>query len=153
MSNSFSASVAIGKDLLALARDGLIFLLVLLLIFFPATLKKRLVDAGIREGEFMGLKWSAEDVIKTDSALNAAQSTLESLSEQLKESNSLLAQARTELEGTRLSAQLAQQVESNKDSLRVAVRKGGAILYRLNVNQPKVTEARRIVNLEKAQRR
>lgn len=153
MPNTFSASVATGKDLLALGRDGLIFILVLLLLFYPATLKRRLVDAGIREGEFMSLKWSAEDVIKTDSALNGAQATIASLSEQLKESNGLLAQARTELAGTRLSAQLAQQLESNKDSLKVAVRKGGAILYRLNVNQPKVMEARRMVNLEKAQTR
>lgn len=150
MSSAFSAHVATGKDLLSLARDGLIFFLVLLLLFFPAALKKRLVEAGIREGEFMGLKWNAEDVIKTDSALTVAQATIASLSEQLKESNSLLAQARTELSGTRLSTQLAQQVENNQDSLKVAVRKGGAILYRLNANQPKVMEARRMVSLERA---
>ena len=152
MATAFPAIVATGKDLLALARDMLIFGLVLMLLFFPTALKSRLVAAGIREGEFMGMKWTAEDVIKTDSALGVAQATIASLAEQLRESNTLLARARTELAGTGLSAQIAQQVESNKDSISVGVRKGGAVLFRIAVNQPKVEEARRIVNLEKARR-
>ena len=50
-------AISIGKDLFSLLRDGSLFLLALLLLFFPARLNSVLVSAGFEEGSIVGFKW------------------------------------------------------------------------------------------------
>ena len=66
--NATKSLIASGKDLLALLRDSLVFLIGLLLIFFPSCLNDRLSKAGFQEGEIMGLKWKSS-LVQSDQAL------------------------------------------------------------------------------------
>jgi hypothetical protein len=60
---SASKLVALGKDLVALLRDLVLFVLALLLLFFPATLNNVLTNAGFEEGSFVGLSGSQSFLI------------------------------------------------------------------------------------------
>lgn len=46
--------IALGKDLVALLRDGALFLLAVLLIAFPTQFNTILVNAGFEEGRIVG---------------------------------------------------------------------------------------------------
>ena len=90
---SLSGAVAIGKDIVALLRDGALLVMAVLLIFWPTRVNSILVDAGFEEGSFAGLTWKAK-LSETDDALVEAQATIEDLRTQ----NHKLSEA---LEGTK----------------------------------------------------
>jgi len=73
-----AASVSLGKDLVALLRDGAIFVLALLLIVFPLQFNSILVNAGFEEGSLVGFKWKST-LVESDRALKDAQGTISDL--------------------------------------------------------------------------
>ncbi|MBA4285894.1 MAG: hypothetical protein C0434_10230 [Xanthomonadaceae bacterium] len=70
--------ISLGKDLVALLRDGALFLLAVLLLAFPAQFNAMLVGAGFKEGNVAGFKWQAS-LTETDSELKKAQDTISEL--------------------------------------------------------------------------
>lgn len=89
---SVSGIVATGKDLVAFLRDALIFLLALLLLFFPKKLNDKLVEAGFEEGSVVGFKWKA-GLAQSDISLKEAQASITDLRAQLDSVSHLLSQA------------------------------------------------------------
>lgn len=104
--------VALGKDLVALLRDGALLVLAFLLIVFPAQFNALLVKAGFKEGSLAGFKWEA--ILDTNDALLEAQATIASLQEQLDKTTKALAAASTGREDEALKASLAKLEEENR---------------------------------------
>jgi len=106
--------ISLGKDLFALLRDGSLFLLALMLIFFPKSLNEVLTNAGFEEGSIVGFKWKAR-LVETDDALKAANTTIESLQQQLKQSNDALAAATAAVPAGELREKIQQVEQSGRD--------------------------------------
>lgn len=58
--NKFEKAVAIFKDTLSALRDGLLFVVFLLLFFTPAKVNQRLKEAGFTKGSIAGFEWQAK---------------------------------------------------------------------------------------------
>src|SRR5947208_6846530 len=76
--DGITATVGIGKDLVALLRDGFLMVLAALLIFWPHAFNDLLVNAGFEEGSLVGFKWKAS-FAETRTKLEQANATLEDL--------------------------------------------------------------------------
>ena len=68
---------AIFRDVVSALRDSVIFLLFILLLFLPTTIKERLVEAGFTKGKIAGFEWEGEikEAAKTTKA--AGQTVVE----------------------------------------------------------------------------
>ena len=141
-----STYVATAKDLLSFLRDLLIFLLVVLLLCFPAALKQRLVAAGIREGEFMGMKFTAEEIDKTNISLNESQMAITNLKKQLDSTSQLLAQAQTKITDPEFKAEVSKMETKNADVVATASMIQTSVKQTIASNAPKVLAAQEIVN-------
>lgn len=65
MKERFSKSVATAKDGLAVFRELLIVLVLMLLLLFPGVINNRLQGAGFVEADLAGLKWkSAQQAVQ-----------------------------------------------------------------------------------------
>lgn len=51
---------ALFKDLISSLRDGIFFVLFVLLLFSPATVKDRLIAAGFTKGSIAGMEWEGQ---------------------------------------------------------------------------------------------
>lgn len=65
---------AVLKDVVSALRDSVLFLLFLLLLFAPATIKERLVSAGFTKGSIVGLEWEAQVKSVADQTKSVGQS-------------------------------------------------------------------------------
>lgn len=92
---SLSGLVAIGKDLVATLRDGVLLLVVLLLLVWPQAINRILVAAGFESGSFAGLHWKAK-LSETDDNLIRAQAAIADLKEQNDQLSKALAEANAE---------------------------------------------------------
>lgn len=75
--------VALGKDALALLRDGLILLILVLLLGSPVFFRDRLVQAGIVKGNLFGVEFDLLREAATDSTAELAEQ--KRLTEELKQ--------------------------------------------------------------------
>lgn len=75
--------IALGKDTLALVRDGLILLMLLLLLGSPVFFRDRLVQAGIVKGNLLGVEFDLLREAATDSTAELAEQ--KRLTEELKQ--------------------------------------------------------------------
>jgi hypothetical protein len=57
---SLETSVSIGKDIVSMLRDSVLFILFLLLLFSSDMMREQLSKAGFTEGSFGGLTWRAQ---------------------------------------------------------------------------------------------
>jgi len=132
--------MAIGKDLFALLRDGSLFVLAALLLFFPKSLNDVLTSAGFEEGSIVGFKWKAR-LVESNDALTSAKATIESLQAQLKQANDALAAATVAVP----SGELRTRIESVERSGRqVEERSAGAsamVGSTISANAPLVERA------------
>ncbi|HVG21192.1 MAG TPA: hypothetical protein VNI02_19245 [Blastocatellia bacterium] len=110
---SASKFVALGKDLVALLRDLVLFILALLLLFFPAKFNSVLSNAGFEEGSFVGFKWKPK-LLDSDAALKEAQVLITDLREQNENMSKALADAQSKLNDPALKDKLAKLEEANK---------------------------------------
>lgn len=76
--SSLASSIGIGKDLVALLRDGAILILAVLLVAFPVQFNSILVNAGFEEGSIVGFKWK-KGLVQSNNALQDAQNTISKL--------------------------------------------------------------------------
>jgi hypothetical protein len=78
---------ALLKDLIAASRDGILVVLALLLLLFPATIKERLLDAGFTKGNIGGLEWEgiAEETRTVGQAVSQADEQYNELIDRLAE--------------------------------------------------------------------
>jgi len=76
--SSLASSIGIGKDLVALLRDGAILILAVLLVAFPVRFNSILVDAGFEEGSIVGFKWK-KSLVQSNNALQDTQNTISKL--------------------------------------------------------------------------
>lgn len=134
--------LSVGKDLFALLRDGSLFVLAALLLFFPKSLNDVLTSAGFEEGSIVGFKWKAQ-LVESNDALTAANATIESLQGQLKQANDALAAARAAVP----SGDLRTRIETVEQSGRqVEQRSAGAsdmVRSTISANAPLVERAQR----------
>jgi len=56
----FERRVTLLKDLVSALRDGTLFILFLLLLFTPATMKEKLLAAGFTKGSIAGMEWEGQ---------------------------------------------------------------------------------------------
>jgi hypothetical protein len=91
-SSRLAAAIDLGKNGLALLRDFMLFLLILLLLLFPTRLNDILTRAGFEEGSIVGLKWKAK-LIDSDVALKEARVVINDLTARLDATSQALMRA------------------------------------------------------------
>ena len=113
--SGFSSSkiLSSGKDLVALLRDSFLFILLLMLLFFPGKLNNTLVKAGFKEGNIAGFKWEA-GITQYDSALKQSQATIALLKAQLDSTSKVLLEAEAKTSDPELKQKLEEVKEENK---------------------------------------
>jgi hypothetical protein len=111
--NLFSTWLPLGKDSVALLRDSALFVLVLLLLFFPNTFNTILSNAGFEEGSFVGFKWKPK-LLDSDKALKETQGLIAELREQNDKLSKALGDAQSKLSDPALKEQYAKLEEANK---------------------------------------
>src|SRR5205085_5525173 len=77
------------KGIVSIVRDGLITIILILLLFVPATVYKSLIDAGFTEGDIGGFKWKAA-VEQNTEKLSGAAKTIVTLQDQLSKTQTAL---------------------------------------------------------------
>ncbi len=84
-SNKLQTFTALLRDLVSSLRDMVIFLLFVLLLFAPTTIKDRLVAAGFTKGSIAGFEWEAQikSVSETTKAAGVSVSQAKENYEQL----------------------------------------------------------------------
>lgn len=93
------------KGIVSIVRDGLITLILILLLFVPATVNRSLIAAGFTEGDIGGFKWKAAVEDNTEK-LNVAAQTIDTLQDQLGKTQTALKQSEDGRQ--KLADQLAQ---------------------------------------------
>ncbi len=114
----FALAISLGKDLIALLRDGALFLLALLLVAFPARFNSILVDAGFKEGNLAGFKWQPSLVTSTND-LKEAQAKISELQRQNNEQAIALKEARAQVTDSALKQRIAN-LEENGNALQTS---------------------------------
>ncbi len=71
------AVCAVAKDVVSVLRDGVIFLLFILLLFAPGTINKRLTEAGFTKGSVAGFEWEAQIKSATETTKTAGQTVVQ----------------------------------------------------------------------------
>lgn len=139
-------AIAIGKDAFALLRDGSLFLLAILLLFFPTKLNDVLTSAGFEEGSIVGFKWKAR-LLETDDALQAANATIESLQAQLKQANDTLAAAQAAVASGELKTRIQHVETTGRDVAAASIEAAQAVRSTIAANVPLVERARQSVRV------
>lgn len=132
--------LSLGKDAVALLRDGSLVLLAMLLLAFPGTLNDILLRAGFEEGSVVGFKWKAK-FVQSDDSLKSAQTTIASLQEQLKKSNDALAAANTSIQNGELKATLQSVERTGREVATATAKVQDAVRATINSNAPLVEKA------------
>ncbi len=140
-----SRLLALGKDLMSTARDASIFVLGLLLIAFPATFNRILVDAGFEEGNIVGLKWKA-NLSRSDQALNDVRARITDLERQLTNNQKILREAQARLQDTALGARLKAMEAENKATRAQAQALQATLGAVIQSNAPLVDQANRTLD-------
>lgn len=132
--------LSVGKDLFALLRDGSLFFLALLLLFFPKFLNDVLTNAGFEEGSIVGFKWKAS-LVETNEALTTANSTIETLQAQLKKANDALAAATAAVPSGELRSKLESVEKSGRKVAESTANASELVRSTISQNAPLVERA------------
>ncbi len=111
--SSAAGWITMGKDAVALLRDLLLLVLVLLLLFLPHKINQVLSEAGFEEGTFVGIKWKPK-LLKSDEALKEAQVLITDLKEQNEKMSKALADAQNKLNDRALKEYLTSLEKTNQ---------------------------------------
>ena len=109
----FSNLVTTGKDFIAMLRDGILLLLVILLVAWPKSINNILVEAGFEEGSFAGIKWKAK-LKESDDVLLEAQSTIVDLREQNNKLSQTLSDAKENINSKKVKNEIENLEGLNK---------------------------------------
>ena len=132
-----SAIVALGKDLVAMLRDGVLLLLAILLLVWPQAINNVLVAAGFEEGSFAGLKWKAR-LSGADAALVKAQTAIADLKEQNDKLSQTLAEVQSGLSDPKLKADITAVGRSNSEVAESAATAQASVASSIAANAPLV---------------
>jgi len=105
--------ISAGKDLVALLRDGTLFLFAVLLIVFPTQFNAILVSAGFEEGSIVSFKWKA-NLVKSNQALEEARETIADLQRKNDELLNEIAGAKGEVKNPVTEERLAKLEDENR---------------------------------------
>lgn len=108
-----SATVGVGKDLVALLRDAFLMVFALLLIFWPHTFNDILVNAGFEEGSLAGFKWKS-GFAEARAKLEQAEETLKTLKETNANLTVQLAEAKKFVNDDALKAKITSAEQSSE---------------------------------------
>lgn len=104
--------ISIGKDLVSLLRDGTLLLLAIFLVIYPDKINFILKNAGIKEGNFAGLKWESS-LYNSTQALKEAEVKISELQREKNEQSKALTEAKTMLGDSALKQRISQLEKSN----------------------------------------
>ncbi|HWU80853.1 MAG TPA: hypothetical protein VN158_12405 [Caulobacter sp.] len=142
--------VAVGKNLLALLRDGALVVVFLLLLIVPKFVGDRLARAGFEEGDLMGFKWknTATEIgakaTKLDQQLKDANLVIASQSRQLAENQDKL--ARLANGGVLAAGDIKALSDGNRSILETATKAKTAISNTIDNAAPVVAQAEKIID-------
>jgi hypothetical protein len=139
-SSLLSKFISIGKDLVSLLRDTALFLLAVLLVLFPATFNSILVQAGFKEGSLAGFKWEA-NLVKSDSALKEANTTILDLQKKNDEMAKALAEASTKLSDPTFTQRITKLDQENTQLKEAAQQVQTSVSQTILSNAPLVEKA------------
>lgn len=139
-----SAAVSVGKDLVALLRDSLLFALALLLLF-PKTFNTMLVEAGFEEGSVVGFRWKSK-LVESDAALQQALTTIADLRRKNDELTNTLTEANEGLGDPLLRNRVADIERENLTLKADAERVQATVAQTLETNEAFVRKARASTN-------
>jgi hypothetical protein len=143
--NSASKVVALGKDFVALLRDLALFILALLLLFFPTTFNSMLSNAGFEEGSFVGFKWKPK-LLNSDAALKDAQTLITDLKEQNDKLSKALGDAQSKFNDPALNEQYAKLEEANKQLNVASSKVENSVASTIASNAPLVEKVQNAVD-------
>jgi hypothetical protein len=123
-SNRLSRSelVSTGKELVAMLRDAMLLVMAVLLLVWPQTIKRVLMDAGFKKGSIAGMEWEA-NFSESDETLLKAQSTISDLLDQNGKLNKTLSEIKSQIGNTADIAKLEQintQLVANAAKVQVS---------------------------------
>lgn len=133
-------SLALGKDMFALLRDGSLFVFAALLLMFPAQLNSVLTSAGFEEGSIVGFKWKAQ-LVASDDALATAKASIDNLQRQLKQANDALAEAKTAVPSGALREKIQEVEQAGREVTAASVGASAAVQSTIVANAPLVERA------------
>lgn len=142
---SVTNAIASGKDLVALLRDSLLFVIGLLLLFFPNRLNDVLVKAGFEEGSVVGFKWKA-GLAKSDLALRESQSVNYTLKSQLDSMSKLLREAQSKITDPQFKVKVSEAEKKNAQIKAFSRSTQQSISSTLSSNSALVKSAQESVN-------
>lgn len=135
-----SASVGVGKDLVALLRDGALFLLAVLLIVFPNKFNSMLVAAGFEEGSVVGFTWKSK-LVDSNDALEAAQLMIAQLQAKNDELVLALSQANRVPDDPELEKRLERLGQENRALKSMTQTTQARVADTIEANTPLVQKA------------
>lgn len=136
----FDRLISIGKDLVALLRDGTLVILALLLLLFPGKFNDLLVRAGFEEGSIVGFKWKA-NLIDANDALKNAQVTISDLKAQLDKANNALIEAQRKTDDPALKKSITELKAENSRLNEATKQVQASVRATIASNEPLVEKA------------
>src|SRR5262245_36352960 len=106
--------IGVGKDLVALLRDGALLCLAVLLVVFPDRFNSILVDAGFEEGSVVGFKWKKK-LVDSNQALEEARTTIARLQSKNDDLLKALTEANAKANDPKLSERVATLESENRN--------------------------------------
>jgi len=122
LKSDLKGSVEILKDLLGVLRDCIVFILFVLLLFFPSKINQVLRDAGFTKGSIAGFTWEKEISASAQQAKGAGQAVT-SLEGKLQEFADRLEEIQKQAHDSSVKSsiqKLSKDVESSQQEVRSA---------------------------------
>lgn len=132
--------IGLGKDLVALFRDGALLLLAILLLALPEKLNAILVKAGFEEGSVVGFKWKSK-LVNSDQALKDANATISDLQKKSGELSTALTEVAAKLNDPKLREKAAALQADNRSLAMAAKEVQATLASTIEANTPFVTSA------------
>jgi hypothetical protein len=142
---TLAGAVEIGKNALALLRDFVLFVLVMLLLAYPAKLNDILTRAGFDEGSIVGFKWKAK-LVDSDAALKEARATINDLTTQLNKTSAALSEAQAKLGDPATNASYARLAQENSALTTATAKVQSAVSRTIADNATLVQAAQDVVS-------
>lgn len=136
-----SAFVSVGKDLVALLRDGALFVLAILLVLFPGAFNTILVNAGFVKGSLAGFTWESK-LADSNVALKEAAATIEDLQKRNDEMTRLLAEAQKKLADPAFQERVVEVSRENVTAQKSAQQVQTSVSSTIASNEPLLEKAR-----------
>lgn len=137
-------TISSAKDMMALLRDLLLFIIALLLLFFPGVFNNILIRAGFEEGEIVGLKWK-KSYAQNDQALKEARVVINDLRDQLTITNKSLDSLKAQMTDPKLLSTVENLQARNNEIGSTSGKRLASVSKVIEMSAPLVENAQRSV--------